>query len=395
LLVLVLTLLLPLIAGCEGAVPSGDPLLTANAEEWRLEQDLDLDGEFGKVTSLAVDSRGNVYVADAMNHRVDVFAPDGRRIGAIGRRGEGPGEFRTVTHVAVSRGDTLFVFDAQAQRVTRFAGLPDGTLAGTISVRRPDASANYQVLVTERAGLLVPYTVPLTEANADSARTLVLRHLTGDRYAEASTVIEVPDREFLISRDPRFGLAIGSLPYGREPLLRLGPDDVLHYAWTDRLAIETYDLSGQRRGRVAFEHRPEPVSDEEIARLLDSYRPDALSQVERSLMERAHGDGRLPATKPAIRNLLVDDAGRTWANLVKDDDVMIHTGAGMDYVPPGPDAESPWVIIGAAGEIVARTSLPHGTSLRVVRDGLAYGVATDAGGEQRVVRYRVPAPRAP
>lgn len=392
---LVLPLLLPLIVGCERVVPSGDPLLTGNTEKWRLEQDLDLNDEFGKITSLAVDARGNVYVADAMNHRVDVFAPDGSQVSSIGRRGDGPGEFRTVTHVAVGRGDTLFVFDAQAQRVTRFAGLPEGVLAGTISVRRPDASANYQVLVTERGGLLVPYTVPLTEANADSARTLVLRHLAGAGYADAGTVIEVPDREFLISRDPRFGLAIGSLPYGREPLLRLGPDDVLHYAWTDRLAVETYDLSGQRRGRAAFEHRPGPVSDEEIARLLDSYRPDALSQVERSLMERAHGDGRLPATKPAIRNLLVDDAGRTWANLVQDNDVMIHTGAGMDYVPPGPDAESPWVIIGAAGEIIARTSLPHGTSLRVVRDGLAYGVATDAGGEQRVVRYRVPAAGAP
>jgi hypothetical protein len=48
---------------------------------------------FGQIAEVVVDSIGNIYVLDDLNHVLRVFGPEGRLITAIGRQGNGPGEF--------------------------------------------------------------------------------------------------------------------------------------------------------------------------------------------------------------------------------------------------------------------------------------------------------------
>ena len=47
----------------------------------------------GRLSGIAVDRHGVVYVADAADSRLWVFDASGRSVGSIGRRGRGPGEF--------------------------------------------------------------------------------------------------------------------------------------------------------------------------------------------------------------------------------------------------------------------------------------------------------------
>ena len=75
---------------------------------------------FGRVTDVAFDRRGRVYVADDLNHHVVVFGPDGRFIATVGREGSGPGEFTHPWRVRVDANDTVFVWDMGAARMSVF-----------------------------------------------------------------------------------------------------------------------------------------------------------------------------------------------------------------------------------------------------------------------------------
>lgn len=81
------------------------------------------DGEhdsFGRVSDVALDRRGRVYVADDLNHHVAVFGSDGRFIANLGRQGSGPGEFTNPWLVRVDPGDSVFVWDMGAARISVF-----------------------------------------------------------------------------------------------------------------------------------------------------------------------------------------------------------------------------------------------------------------------------------
>ena len=51
------------------------------------------EGQLNSPHGVAVDSRGNILVADNGNHRVQMFTPKGKFITAVGGMGRRPGRF--------------------------------------------------------------------------------------------------------------------------------------------------------------------------------------------------------------------------------------------------------------------------------------------------------------
>lgn len=95
-------------------------------------------GEFNFPTHVALDRAGGIYVADALNYRLQMFAPDWTPAGAFGRHGDAAGDFASPKGVALdSEGhvyvvDALFdgvqIFDRQGQHLLTFG--ERGTEAG-------------------------------------------------------------------------------------------------------------------------------------------------------------------------------------------------------------------------------------------------------------------------
>lgn len=78
-------------------------------------------GVLKRPTGLAYDpARRRIFVADTHTHDVKVFGDDGQLLKVIGRHGEGDGEFNFPTFLAFARGE-LYVTDTMNNRIQIFA----------------------------------------------------------------------------------------------------------------------------------------------------------------------------------------------------------------------------------------------------------------------------------
>ena len=77
------------------------------------------DGQFIWPSSIALDSQGNVYVADEWLNRISIFSKDGEFLSKWGESGSGDGELKHPAGITIS-GDAMYVTDSQNHRVQIF-----------------------------------------------------------------------------------------------------------------------------------------------------------------------------------------------------------------------------------------------------------------------------------
>ena len=78
------------------------------------------DGQFKYPSGVCVDGSGNIYVADSYNHRIQKFSPSGQFITKWGGKGSGDGEFNEPSGISVDRSGTLYVVDSNNNRIQKF-----------------------------------------------------------------------------------------------------------------------------------------------------------------------------------------------------------------------------------------------------------------------------------
>jgi sugar lactone lactonase YvrE len=77
-------------------------------------------GKFHTPTNVAVDGRGNLYVTDTYNYRVQVFSRTGRFLRGFGTLGNGPGNFARPKGLAVDSEGHVYVADGVYNNVQVF-----------------------------------------------------------------------------------------------------------------------------------------------------------------------------------------------------------------------------------------------------------------------------------
>ena len=86
---------------------------------WPLERGPSL-GQIDGPGGIAADTQGNVYLADAKNHRIQKFSPDGRSLSAFGSLGSAHGQFSHPSGVAVGPDNSIYVCDNDNDRIQVF-----------------------------------------------------------------------------------------------------------------------------------------------------------------------------------------------------------------------------------------------------------------------------------
>lgn len=357
LLIVVLGLLL---LGCGGDGPSAEGDWTIQENALTLERELLVsEGEsfyFGTILDVAAATDGRIYVADADAGHVKVLTSDGSLVDTLGRKGEGPGEFQRLSQVTPARGDSLYVLDSGRRRVSVFA--PSGQLARGLSVD-PGQGFPRRIMVPEnRSGLVLPHATIALSGEAERG-TFVVRRLRPDGSVADTLVTKRRAPSHRAQRE-EVKLLI-PIPFMPSLHAALGPNNRVHVARGDSLAIVSYALDGGHRREVSIPFESVPVTNEEADRVLKNYSD-----------KRPMPRGKIPATKPAFTDFLVDDEGRYWF------------GRPTNH----PDSTD-WWVADPDEQRVATTTLPSEVQLHEVTNGRAYGQTTTDNGAPALVRYRI------
>jgi DNA-binding beta-propeller fold protein YncE len=76
---------------------------------------------------VTIDEHRRIYVSDTLNHRVQVFEPDGTFVSQFGSFGTGEGQFGSLTEIQVGSDGSTYVLDGPPDRLSKFTA--DGKFA--------------------------------------------------------------------------------------------------------------------------------------------------------------------------------------------------------------------------------------------------------------------------
>jgi outer membrane protein assembly factor BamB len=145
--------------------------------------------------SIAVGADGLIYVSDRENHRIQVFAPDGRSIRAVGSLGSKPGQFTIPFDLNADASGNIYVLDDGAERITKLS--PAGVALWIAdSTTDPRLLGHAHTPAFDRAGpLLVTIDDSLTIVRLDAATGRVIDTMPG---GGCESPVDAWDRIYII-----------------------------------------------------------------------------------------------------------------------------------------------------------------------------------------------------
>lgn len=303
---------------------------------------------FGGIGELvAVDRSGRIFVGDGQDSKIYVFTADGQLVQTIGRRGRGPGEFEWLESLYVGAGDTLYVFDSQLERLSAFE--PDDLeLAYDFSV--PETSFGlpyYLVGGLDGEGFLITYGWPVSPGDAMEGRRLYVLLVDWTGQIVPPPLHYLPAAEWLVSAEGEDRFAIG-MPFGRDPVYRLGLDGKLYAGWTESIDITVIAPDGVHSDSSTHALNPIPLTQGEV----ESFVEGTPNWYQKAVLA-----ADLSATKPAYETFIVDDRNWIWIKTTRQSIA---------------DTTARWLILDSESRLRGQMQLPARTNLRVIREGRAY-----------------------
>lgn len=334
--------------------------LWPEAGRWQLVPELRIgtvDGTgpelFGRITSLAVDAAGRIYVLEGQAQEIRVFDADGTFVRAIGRKGGGPGEFARALRVEPGPDGHIWVADPQNNRVSVFdtsgAYLRGHSMPGGFVLipwpGRFDRRGSYY------------YPVPLP--SDEEFRLGLTRYDSSMAVQDTLAVPDDPvDREYFELRSED-GFARIGVPFTGGFDWLLSPEGTFWGLLTGRYAMYELGRDGDTLRTVTRAFDPLPVTAADMA--------EARENLTWFLEQGGTVDwARIPDHKPAIEGAVFDDEGNLWVWPVMPNgeegtrlDVFDPVGRYLGSVePPVPIALRPSPVIGHRTMVaVTRTEL--------------------------------------
>jgi hypothetical protein len=357
----------------EGSVEGG---AWAPGQAWRVTEaarigDSGEDGpaSFARIVDVAVDGMGRVWVADAQQHEIRVFGPDGRHVRSFGRRGGGPGEFLGIAGMDWGPGGNLWVLDGGNARFAVY-----DTAGKLIAMHRRDVNVvtSPWPLGFDAQGRL--YDLASVTAAGNGPEEIV-RFGAGLQPQDTFRLpaFELPVFEVVSKQGNTIHRRQEVVPFAGTQEWHIDPQGFVWVGVTDRYRIERHRFDGTVDRVVERDAKPQPVTRELRRRVLAGYRD----------FERQGGRvdvSRIPRTLTVFRDFFFDDAANLWVMFTSRRDET-----------PGAD------VFDGAGRYLGRVDLPlrlMSSPAPVVRGDRMVGVVQDDDLVESVVVLRIEKPGA-
>jgi hypothetical protein len=243
---------------------------------------------FDRIAGVVVGRDGHIYVADGGTLEVRVFSPHGSYLRRFGASGDEVGEFRDISGLARAP-EGVAVLDGDLGRITVFR--PGGTVARSFD---------------------------LDHSSPGTGRGLPMRFDERGRYYDLVLLPDGPDgAELAVEIHGRDGVFLdmvrlsGAGPRSRfdpSPSVAVGPSGRIYHTLGDQYRITVLDPRGDTLRVLRRRVLPRPLVAEERDSALVLIRGDASPQ-----------GAEVPAHKPVIAGLHVDDLGNLWVETFADD----------------------------------------------------------------------------
>lgn len=324
---------------------------------------------FGRISGVAIDGFGRIWVADAQQHQVRIFAEDGTPVRSFGSKGAGPAEFNGIAGMDWDADGNLWVLDAGNSRFAVYdtAGRLLRTIPRTAAVSGSPWPGGF-----DAQGRLIDYGSLTRRGNTVHATLVRL----GTDGGVTDTFSMPPYEEQMFgairsgdSRNSRVTQA--PVPFTGQPLWAVDPEGYVWYAMSDSYRIERRRFDGRLDRVVQMESRAPRVSREDRDRVLANYR----------WFEEQGGkiDGsKIPDEHPDLLNFFFDDAGHL---------LVIPTATGA--------AGTRLDVFEVSGRYLGEIRTPTRIVSRpvpVVRGDRLVGVTADGDGVQSIVVFRITRP---
>lgn len=325
--------------------------------------------EFGSVRSVIADEDGRLYVADAHALEIRIFEADGRFVGALGRKGGGPGELEGLHGTAWLTSDTMVVADygnarlALMDRQGRHLGQwPWVRITGPI-----------RFFFAVRPGEIYAQSFrPLGEAGGGGQAGVepVWVRYGVDGPADTLTIPRLdappPGTSATCRGD---GIGFFTNPYGERLLAVPAPGGERVVAVTSTYRLAFLDAAGDTIRVLTRDPDPVPLSDEDWRETEEQYAE--FRQQWRGAS--CDGDVRRPRHLPALRDVSFDHDGRLLVELTTP------AGPALDIYDPD-------------GQWLTTLPLPERDPAvpLFLRDHRLHLVTRDSLGVQRVEAYDLP-----
>ena len=371
-------------AGTADTLPDGRVVVTNPAtgvwdstSAWRVEEDLrigTMDGTgpdlFGRITDLAVDAAGRIWVLEGQAQELRLFDAAGHHVRTIGRKGSGPGEFSQAIGMDWGPDGNLWVVDPQNNRISVIdtAGTfvrSHTTIGGFIIMPWPggfDDQGYFYNFVPLRSeerfrSALVRYDTALTPLDT----------IQPPRY-------EGPENFFELRSDRGFMRA--GVPFSPGLRTRLHPEGKFWALSTGDYRLLEMSFAGDTLRSISRAFEPLPVTGQDI--------DNAIAGMEWFVRQGGKVDrSKFPGTKPPVTNFAVDDVGNVWVALQDSGD---REDAALVDVFDG------------VGRYLGALRVPFASQWGrgpLIRDDLMYAVTQDELEVPYVVRARILKPERP
>ena len=322
---------------------------------------------FGATDDIAVNSDGQLLVADDDARVIYVFSESGDSLHTIGRPGLGPGEFESILDLDIGPGDSVFVWDGWRDRLLVFE--PETfQFSYDIEVKPPsEGDRSPTDLISISNDLLLMQFTPYYSLDSDEdGQTFdVLQFVNRAGHPVGEPLLRMPVIRHLVLREGS-GITLLRLPFIRYSSVKPGPDGTLYYGWSDSISFDVYSAGGDPLRTVRYGHEAVPVTQQDLDELDE--RIQNMSVAARRLFRR---EAEIPKTKPAYSTFTISDKNQIW----------------IKNTPASDSLEVLWTVLGLDNEAVFEFELPPEVNVQIVRGNRVYATAKLEDGAPYVVVY--------